>query len=179
MRNVYLTSLDADAMLMFRIGVPVAWMLASNGTTDTIAFFVGWVRDASPAVRPAVIMTDRDRAQMNALRLVYPDSQMLLCKWHVLRAMRSHFNTSEFPELWAKVKALVNASQSADFVQLWVEISNDPSVPHSFVRYMRTEWIPEAKLWAMVMRKNRSILEEGDTNMLLEVYVFHFSAAIR
>ena len=87
MRNVYLTSLDADATLMFRIGVLVAWMLASNGTTDTIAFFVGWVRDASPAVRPAVIMTDRDRAQMNALRLVYPDSQMLLCKWHVLRAM--------------------------------------------------------------------------------------------
>ena len=87
MRNVYLTSLDADATLMFRIGVPVAWMLASNGTTDTIAFFVGWVRDVSPAVWPAVIMTDRDRAQMNALRLVYPDSQMLLCKWHVLRAM--------------------------------------------------------------------------------------------
>ena len=65
---------------MFRIGIPVAWMLASNGTTDTIAFFVGWVRDASPAVRPAVIMTDRDRAQINALRIVYPNSQILLCK---------------------------------------------------------------------------------------------------
>src|SRR5216683_5220806 len=107
-----------DARLMFRIGVPVAWMLASNRTTDTIAFFVGWVRDLSPVVWPAVIMTDCDCAQMNALRLVYPDSQMLLCKWHVLCAMQSHFNTSEFPELWAKVKALVNASQSADFVKL-------------------------------------------------------------
>jgi hypothetical protein len=72
---------------MFRIGVPVAWMLASNGTTDTIAFFVGWVRDASLAVRLAVIMTNRDRTQMNVLRLIYPDSQMLLCKWHVLHAM--------------------------------------------------------------------------------------------
>ena len=59
---------------MFWIGVPVAWMLVSNGMTDTIAFFVSWVRDASPAVRPAVIMTNRDRAQMNALRLIYPDS---------------------------------------------------------------------------------------------------------
>jgi len=103
---------------MFWIGIPVAWMLVSNGTTDTIAFFVSWVRDASLAVWLAVIITDHDRTQMNALRLVYPDSQMLLCKWHVLRAMRSHFNTSEFPELWAKVKALVNASQSVDFVKL-------------------------------------------------------------
>ena len=118
-RCVYLTiSMWRDVRLMFQIGVPVAWMLASNGTTNTIAFFVGWVRDVSPAVQPAVIMTDRDRAQMNALRLIYPDSQMLLCKWHVLRAMRSHFNTSEFLELWAKVKALVNASQLADFVKL-------------------------------------------------------------
>jgi hypothetical protein len=65
---------------MFWIGVPVAWMLVSNGTTNTIAFFVGWVRDASPVVQLAVIMTDRDCTQMNALRLVYPDSQMLLCK---------------------------------------------------------------------------------------------------
>ena len=79
--------LNADATLMSQIGVPVAWMIASNRMTDTIAFFVGWVRDASPAVWPAVIMTDHDRAQMNVLRLVYPDSQMLLCKWHVLRAM--------------------------------------------------------------------------------------------
>jgi MULE transposase domain len=154
-------------------------MLASNGTTNTIAFFVGWVRDVSPAVRLAVIMTDHDHAQMNVLRLVYPDSQMLLCKWHVLRAMQSHFNTNKFPELWAKVKALVNASESANFVNLWVEISNDPSVPQSFVQYMRTEWIPEAKLWALVMQKNCSILEEGNTNMLLEAYVLDFSTTIR
>jgi hypothetical protein len=164
---------------MFRIGVPVAWMLASNGTTDTIAFFVGWVRDTSPVVRPAVIMTDRDRAQINALRIVYPDSQILLCKWHVLRAIRSHFNTNEFPDLWAKVKAFVSASEPADFARLWVEISNDPSVPQSFVQYIRSEWLPEAKMWSLVMRKNRSIFEEGDTNMLLEAYVFHFSTAIR
>ena len=74
-RCVTFTShLNADATLMSRIGIPVAWMIASNRMTDTIAFFVSWVRDASPAVRPAVIMTDRDRAQINALKAVYPDS---------------------------------------------------------------------------------------------------------
>jgi|SRR6266851_2857372 len=164
---------------MFQIGVPVAWMLASNGTTNTIAFFVSWVRDTSPAVWPAVIMTDHDRVQINALRIVYSDSQILLCKWHVLHVIRLHFNTNKFPDLWAKVKAFVNALESADFARLWVEISNDPSVPQSFVQYMRAEWIPEVKMWSMVMRKNHSILEEGDTNMLLEVYVFHFSTVIR
>jgi hypothetical protein len=179
-QHVTFTShLDADVTLMSRIGVPVTWMIASNGTTDTIAFFIHWVRDTSPAVWPAVIMTDCNRAQINMLKAIYPDSQILLYKWHVLRAMQSHFNTNEFPDLWAKVKVFVNASESGVFAKLWVEISNDPSVPQSFVQYMRSEWLPEAKMWSLVMRKNRSILEEGDTNMLLEAYVFHFSAAIR
>jgi len=84
-----------------------------------------------------------------------------------------HFNTNEFPDLWAKVKAFVSTSESADFARLWVEISNDPSVPKSFVQYMRSEWLPEVKMWLLVMRKNCSIFEEGDTNMLLEAYVFH------
>ena len=71
------------------------------------------------------------------------------------------------------MKAFVSASELADFARLWVEISNDISVPESFVQYMRSEWLLEVKMWSLVMRKNRSIFEEGDTNMLLEAYVFH------
>jgi hypothetical protein len=164
---------------MSQIGVPVAWMIVSNGMTDTIAFFVSWVRDASPVVWLVVIMTDHDHTQINVLKAVYLDSQILLCKWHVLRTMQLHFNTNEFSDLWAKVKAFVNALESRVFAKLWVEILNDPSVPQSFVQYMRSEWLPEVKMWSLVMQKNRSILEEGDTNMLLEVYVLDFSAKIR
>jgi hypothetical protein len=73
----------------------------------------------------------------------------------------------------------MNASESADFARLWVEISNDPSVPLSFVQYIRSEWLPEAEMWSLVMRKNCSIFEKGNTNMLLEAYVFHFLTVIR
>jgi len=62
-------------------------MLASNGTKDIISFFLHWVRDRSPAISPAMIMTDRDVAQIGALKIMYPDSRIFLCKWHVLRAM--------------------------------------------------------------------------------------------
>jgi hypothetical protein len=159
--------------LIFWIGILVAWMLASNGMTDTIVFFVGWVRDVSPAVQPAVIITDCDCMQINVLRIIYSNSQILLCKWHVLCTIQSHFNTNEFPDLWAKVKAFMSASELADFARLWVEILNDPSVPQSFVQCMRSEWLLEAKMWSLVMRKNHSIFKEGDTNMLLKAYVFH------
>ena len=77
------------------------------------------------------------------------------------------------------MKAFVNASESGVFAKLWVEILNNPSVPQSFVQYMRSEWLPEVKMWSLVMQKNHSILEKGNTNMLLEAYVLDFSAKIR
>jgi transposase-like protein len=150
-------------------------MLASNGTKDTISFFVRWVRDGSPAVSPAVIMTDRDQAQIGALKIVYPDSRIFLCKWHVLRAMRSHFNANDYPEIWNKVRALVSTPDEEEFNRLWSEISDDPSCPKSFVEYMALYWISDKEKWALVYRKNRSIFEEGDTNMLLEALVIFLS----
>jgi hypothetical protein len=146
-------------------------MLVSNGTKDTITFFVRWVQDGSPAVLPAVIMTDRDLAQIGALEIIYPDSRIFLCKWHVLRAMQSHFNANEFPELWTKVKALVSTPDEEEFDRLRREISSDPSVPKSFAEYITLEWIPNKEQWSKVYRKNLSIFEEGDTNMLIEAYV--------
>src|SRR6266850_5807345 len=101
--------------LCSQLGVPVAWMLVSNGTKDIISFFLCWVRDRSPAISLAMIMTNRDLVQIGALKIVYPDSRIFLCKWHVLRAMQTHFNAFEFPELWTKVRALVNTLDKEKF----------------------------------------------------------------
>jgi hypothetical protein len=111
-------------------------MLTSNRTTENIAFFVKWVRDASSEVQPAVIMTDYDQGQINALETVYPQSQILLCHWHVLRAIQSHFVMAEFEGLWQKIKALVTTDNQAAFDHLWCKICTDPSVPPSVVKYL-------------------------------------------
>jgi hypothetical protein len=149
-------------------------MLASSATTATISFFVAWVRDASPAVRPAIIMTDRDQAQIAALEAVYPTSKIFLCAWHVLRAIRLHFKTSEFPALWDKIKKWVTTDDLAQFLTIWDEIFTDPSVPQSIVDYLLVYWLPVVHMWSRIMRKGRSIFEEGDTNMLIESYVNAF-----
>jgi len=146
-------------------------MLVSNGTKDIISFFLCWVRDRSPAISLAMIMTNRDLVQIGALKIVYPDSRIFLCKWHVLCAMRTHFNASEFPELWTKVKALVSTSDEEEFNKLWSEILNDPKGPKSFVEYMALQWISNKEMWSLVYRKDQSIFEEGDTNMLIEALV--------
>jgi hypothetical protein len=149
-------------------------MLISNGTTENIAFFLKWVRDASPEVQPAVIMTDCDQAQINALEIVYPQSRIFLCHWHVLRAIRSHFVTTEFEALWQKIKTLITTDNQTTFDRLWYEIYTDPLVPSSVVKYLNDMWMKRPHMWSKVFRKNLSIFEEGDTNMLIEAYVIHY-----
>ena len=172
--DIYCISVSRDLGAALKIGVPVAWMLTSSRTSATISFFVAWVKCISPAVRPAIIMTDRDQAQIAALHAVYPRSQIYLCTWHILHAIRSHFVTTEFPGLWDKIKKLVNTDDLATFFTLWDKICTDPSVPRSLVKYLATRWMPEVYMWSKTVRKERSIYEEGDTNMLIEAYVNAF-----
>ena len=122
--------------------MPVAWMLTSSATTEIITFFVKWVRDASPSVRPAVIMTDRNQVQIAALEIVFPQSRIFLCTWHVLRAIRSHFVTSQFQGLWEKIKTWVKTDDIAKFHNIWDEILSDSSVPPSVLKYLKKEWLP-------------------------------------
>ena len=153
------------------LDVLITWMLTLSRTTNTITFFVHWVWDTSLAVRPAVIMSDCDQAQLQALKEVYSLSQIWLCIWHVLWAMRLHFSITVFQSLWEKVKILVKTEDLAEFYTIWDEISTDPSVPQSFVQYMASSWIPASHMWSRVVQKDCLIYLEGDTNMLIEAYV--------
>jgi MULE transposase domain len=81
--------------LIFQIGVSVAWMLTTHGTTSTIKFFLNWVKEASPIVQPIIFMTDCDQAQITTIEAVYSKTKTLLCLWHVLRAIRFHFVTEK------------------------------------------------------------------------------------
>ena len=113
-------------------------------------------------------MTDRDKAQMNAIAAVYPESRVLLCWWHVLRAIRTHFRTEEFPKLWEGIHEWVKTSDQTQFYSFWQEMQTDPSAPQSLVDYLKVHWMSIVPHWSAIHRKNRTIFQEGDTNMLIE-----------
>lgn len=137
-----------------QIGMPVAWMLMSSGTTDIITFFVRWVRNASPSVWPGIIMTDHNHAQIAALETVYPQSWILLCTWHVLHTIRTHFVMSQFQALWEKLKCWVITEDLAIFFNIWDKISSDPLAPQSIIKYLEKEWLPVLHMWLGTARRN-------------------------
>lgn len=147
-------------------------MLSSNGTHETIIYFLNLIKARSPDICPSIFMTDRDQAQVIAIRGTYPDCRVFYCWWHVLRAIRTHFVVTEFPDLWTLIQEWVQTTNQDEFDAWWERIQSDKANPRSVIQYLNREWIPCKDMWSAVSRQMRSIFEEGDTNMLLEAYVF-------
>ena len=84
-------------------------MLSSNGTQLTIEFFLNLIKAWSPEISPLIFMIDRDHAQVNAIRTAFPQcGHIFYCWWHVLRAIRTHFNTKEFSRVTSLLLILVS-----------------------------------------------------------------------
>jgi len=152
------------------IGIPIAWMLASNGIAETLGYFISLVQGHSVFTIPCWLMSDRDLAQLKALRLYFPTLILLLCWWHVLHAWQQHLVTSKHPVLWTKLKAWVRIECLKEFELAWLEIQ--ALAPKNFLDYLIEYWMTAEfrPMWSMVNRKGRPIFEQSDTNMLLEAY---------
>ena len=109
-------------------GILVAWMLSLSSTQVTIKFFLKFVKTASLTIIPVIIMSDHNKAQMNAISTVYPESKMLLCWWHVLRAIQMHFHTEEFPEVWAHI---CEWKKMPEAMKIWFNMGMAPNQPLS------------------------------------------------
>jgi len=95
-------------------------MLSSNGTQVTIEFFLNQIKARSPKISPLIFMTDHDHAQVNAIRSAFPNCpRIFYCWWHMLRAIRTHFNTKEFPDLWSLIQDWVRTTDEKEFNVWW------------------------------------------------------------
>ncbi len=113
-------------------GVPAAWMVSSNGTEDTISFFLASIRTRNPSITPEYFMSDKDHAQLNAIKKIYPESAVLLCWWHVLHSWQQHFVITSFPTLWTLLKKWIRITDHKEFWEHWAEIKSE--APPSVVR---------------------------------------------
>ncbi|KAJ7573383.1 hypothetical protein C8J56DRAFT_804721 [Mycena floridula] len=158
-------------------GMPCAWMVSSNGTGDTIYFFLKTMRIWNPLVVPRCFMSDHDLAQLGSILRAYWDSLMiLLCWWHVLHAWQQRFVTTSHPELWELLKKWIRVTDPVEFHSYWEKIQM--IAPPSMTEYLRkywmggedNDWTTSPKLWSAVYRTERGIFQLGDTNMLVEAW---------
>ncbi|KAJ7575441.1 hypothetical protein C8J56DRAFT_901030 [Mycena floridula] len=115
-------------------------------------------------------MTDCHVAQINACRHSYPESEILLCWWHILYAWQKHFRIVDHEFLWEILKKWICISDATEFETIKQQILD--LAPADFADYLNTYWlVPEwQKMWSAVFRTGRSIYDNSDTNMLIEAW---------
>jgi hypothetical protein len=89
----------------------------------------------------------------------------------VLHDWQKHFHIPTNEALWDLLKKWIWITDLSEFNAAWTKIQE--IAPQGFVNYLRTYWMPEktVKIWSGVYRTPRSIFEDCDTNMPIEVYV--------
>ena len=152
--------------------MPVAWIILYNGTEATIDYFLATLCAQNPKVIPKYLMTDFNKAQINAIKHHYPESQLLLCWWHVAHVWQQHFVTAHYKDLWAELKKWYQLATKADFDTCWERIQ--ALAPASIIKYITQYWLPHVHLWSAVYREGCSIFEQCDMNMLVEAEVQYY-----
>lgn len=78
----------------FGRGLPVAFLISSDGYADNIKTFLAAFKQICPAVN--TFITDNDNAEIDAITTVFPESNHLLCWWHVLKNWKQKLQSSEY-----------------------------------------------------------------------------------
>ena len=107
-------------------------MLTSSGMKVTIQYFLNFIKVQNLEIMPAIVMSDCDQAQMNAIKAIYPECTLLLCWWHVLCVM--HSPNGRIPKSLGTCLWLCKNTQS---VKIWLLVGWDASWSHSSHEFHR------------------------------------------
>lgn len=72
------------------IGQPIAFCLVRREDVDHIATFLEFALEEG--ISPLAIVVDKDRAEINAIKQVFPAADILLCHFHCLKAADAWIN---------------------------------------------------------------------------------------
>ena len=103
---------------------------------------------------PTVIVTDRELALMNAIRVCFPATRGLLCIWHVDQCVKAKANKQfeesedeqkkkdEFIQAW---KRLIRSKKEVDYNREWDRIQDVYSNRPTLLNYLQTTWLAPYK----------------------------------
>ena len=73
-------------------GQPVAHSLLVQENVEHIKLFLSDVMTWNPSIQQATFVTDKDLAEINAIKCVCPNANILLCRFHIMKAFTEELN---------------------------------------------------------------------------------------
>lgn len=96
---------------------------------------------------PAVFVTDRELALMNAIAVTFPSARRLICTWHINKNItarcKPHFDDEEWEEafgMWKKVMSSADAAMYAERSTAFLAHLRDRGL-YSTAQYIESTWL--------------------------------------
>ena len=120
------------------------------------------------------VMTDKDMAERDALRSKLPQASLLLCLFHVLRAIGREVTTSKMSitePVRTSALHLFQAIAYATTEQQYTDLHDKlhATMPPSVVRYYETNWHPCRFEWVLCWQRQNVTFGERTNNRLESV----------
>ena len=111
-------------------GQIVAYAVVSNETGDTVTKLLEVFVSDNIAVKEKIetVMIDKDFAKMKAIKAVLPGANILICKFHVLRAIQramKDFSSTERDSVLAIIRKMMMCSSEEQYIELQIELQMD------------------------------------------------------
>ncbi|XP_056587061.1 uncharacterized protein LOC130407814 isoform X4 [Triplophysa dalaica] len=160
-------------------GVPVAFIVTSNEKESTLGLALQQFRRVCPA--PRCFMVDKDMCEINALRRVFPESDILLCWYHVMQAVVRWLsktdsgvsglsNTDVRTEIVSFIRKMKLCTTELDFKSTAEQfLKRFEDIP-ALCSYFKDHWLEIGNMWSDFGRCYNHA--DSDTNNLVERF-FH------
>jgi transposase-like protein len=131
-----------------------------------------------------VVITDKDMGERKVFKTLFPQVEMQICLFHVLRTFTREFTIDkmgitlgERTTLLTKAEALTYAKDEEDYIQKYADFVS--VCPHERVRnYYDAIWHPIKKEWVEGLTKQKFNFDES-TNNRLESFFKKLKAVIK
>ncbi|XP_065654024.1 uncharacterized protein LOC136080792 [Hydra vulgaris] len=171
-----------------RMPLYIVLAIGPNGESEIVAIFVTASEDALTLTNAletfksknvkwtetVTIFTDKDMTERDSLRTTFPNAVLLLCLFHVLRAMSREVTVlkmgiSESQRLYAlrALQKMAYASSEIAFEELRQDFNE--KMPSSVVRYFETNWNNCKNEWVYCWQQQNLTFGQRTTNRLESV----------
>ncbi|KAG5541196.1 hypothetical protein RHGRI_021152 [Rhododendron griersonianum] len=121
--------------------------LEKEGEGDYIWALHNFSKILGPTCHPSVIVSERELALMNAVKVVFPSTTNLLCVWHIekniLANCKPYFDTQDdwttFLSTWNEV---INSQDEEAFNEAWKLVELLYKDKEKVLCYIRKTWLP-------------------------------------
>ena len=167
--------------------LPLAEMITTREDEETIKFGLTCLKSVLPpgafygrgsGLGPQVFMTDDCLAERNALSSAWPQSVLLLCIFHVLKAVwtwlwdsKHSIATSDRAVLINVFRQVLYAENESDLADRLEEMYSDPTVLKypQFQKHLMKDTLPKMKAWSISRRITDHLpTSNQNTNNLVE-----------